>query len=156
MKNLSLVLIIALVLGIAIRANAAEEKRTAEIIGLNGEASIMAAGQSNWSPARIGTIFNEGDTLKTAANSMATLNVDGKGQTATVEVSEGSQLLLSTMAVDSQAGTSKTLLDLAVGEVLIKAQKVHGAESKFEVKTPTSIVGVRGTTFRVKVEALEE
>ena len=58
--------------------------------------------------------------------------------------------------VDPKADTSKTLLDLAMGEILIKAQKVHGEKSQFEVKTPTSIVGVRGTTFNVKVEAVEE
>jgi hypothetical protein len=84
------------------------------------------------------------------------LNVDGSGQTATVEVKENSQLLLSELLVNPANGTQKTLLDLAAGEILIKAQKVKGEESKFEVKTPTSIVGVRGTTFAVKVEALEE
>jgi len=87
---------------------------------------------------------------------MALVNVDGKGQVATIEVKENSQLLFSELIIDEAMKKEKTLLDLAVGEILIKAQKVHGAESKFEVKTPTSIVGVRGTTFAVKVEALDE
>jgi len=156
MKILRIVCIIALVLGVATFALAVEAKRTAQLISLDGKAEIKLAGQSNWSPAKVGSILNEGDTLKTSPGSMALLNIDGKGQTATVEVSEGSQLLMSEMMVDQKAGTSKTLLDLAMGEILIKAQKVHGEESKFEVKTPTSIVGVRGTTFKVKVESVEE
>ena len=56
---------------------------------------------------------------------------------------------------DDQAGTQNTLFDLSLGEILIKAKKLHSEKSKFEVKTPTSIVGVRGTTFSVTVEAVK-
>jgi hypothetical protein len=156
MKVLKMTCVVALILGLATCVYAAEGKRTAEIISLNGTAEVKLAGQTSWSPAQVGTILNEGDTLKTGLKSEAVLNVDGKGQTATVDVSENSNLLLSAMMLDQKAGTSRTLLDLAMGEILIMAQKVKGEQSKFEVKTPTSIVGVRGTTFRVKVEAVEE
>lgn len=155
MKILKVLCIAALVLTMAVAAYAME-KRTASIVSIDGSAEVKAAGQASFSPATVGMVLNEGDTIKTAAKSWVLLNVDGKGQTATVEVKEGSQMLLAELLVDPKAGTSKTLLDLAMGEVLIKAQKVHGEESKFEVKTPTSIVGVRGTTFNVKVEAVEE
>jgi hypothetical protein len=156
MKMLRILFIAALVIGVAATAFAVESKRTAQILSIDGQAEVRLAGESSWSPAQAGMILKEGDTLKTGAESVAMLNVDGKGQTATVEVKEKSQLLLSEMLADTSAGTSKTLLDLAMGEVLIKAQKVHGEQSKFEVKTPTSIVGVRGTTFNVKVEAVED
>ena len=56
---------------------------------------------------------------------------------------------------NKEEGTQKTLLDLAIGKILIRAKKLHSEEEKFEVKTPTTIVGVRGTTFAVEVEALE-
>jgi hypothetical protein len=156
MKIVSILCIAALVLGMATLAYAVESKRTAQILSIDGQAEVKLAGDSDWSPAQVGMVLKEGDALKTAAGSLLMLNVDGKGQTATVEVKERSQLLLSEMLADTSAGTSKTLLDLAMGEVLIKAQKVHGEQSKFEVKTPTSIVGVRGTTFNVKVEAVED
>lgn len=155
MKILRVMCIVALVLTIAVASYAAE-KRTAAIMSIDGSAQVKSAGQVIFVPAAVGMVLNEGDTIKTAAKSWVLLNVDGKGQTATVEVKENSQMLLAELLVDQKAGTSKTLLDLAMGEVLIKAQKVHGTESKFEVKTPTSIVGVRGTTFNVKVEAVEE
>jgi len=155
MNIFKLICISALIITLAAIGYAAE-KRTAQIVSLEGTAQVKAAGQAEWVPAQVGMVMNEGDTLKMAEKSWALVNVDGKGQAATVEVKEGSQLLLAEMIVDQESGTSKTLLDLAIGEVLIKAQKVHGEESKFEVKTPTSIVGVRGTTFNVKVEAVRE
>jgi hypothetical protein len=131
------------------------EKRSAQVTSLDGTAEVKQVGQAAWIPVSVGMVLNQGDTLKTAANSWALLNVDD-GRIATVEVKESSQMMIAELMVDSGSDTSKTLLDLAVGEVLIKAQKVRGENSKFEVKTPTSIVGVRGTTFNVKVEAMEE
>jgi hypothetical protein len=156
MKIFRFVCISALVLGMATAAFAAETSRTARITSLDGSAEVKPAGQSSWSAVQSGAVLNEGDTLKTGAKSMAILDIGDKGEVGTVEVSEGSQLLLSDMTFDKKSDTSRTLLDLAMGEVLIKAQKVHGEGSKFEVKTPTSIVGVRGTTFKVKVESMEE
>lgn len=154
MKTLRLVCITAMILAIAV-AGYAMEKRTATIVSIDGTAEVKAEGQSSWAPASVGTVLNQGDVIKTSPKSWALLNVDG-GRIATVEVKEGSQMTIAELMADPKAETSKTLLDLAMGEVLIKAQKVHGDKSKFEVKTPTSIVGVRGTTFNVKVEAVEE
>ncbi len=154
MKTLRFICIIAVVLSIAV-VGYAMESRSAEITSLNGTAEVRQAGQDGWVPAKVGMVLSEGDTIKTAPSSWALLNVDA-GKIATVEVKASSQMLISELMADPTVDTSKTLLDLAMGEVLIKAQKVHGENSKFEVKTPTSIVGVRGTTFSVKVEALED
>ena len=156
MKILKTLCIVVLILGISTFAYAADGKHTAQITSLDGKAEVKLAGQTAWNPVQVGATLNEGDTLKTNANSKALLTIGVKGEVGTVEVSGGSQLLLSSMMFDQKANTSKTLLDLAMGEVLIKAQKLEGDKSSFEVKTPTSIVGVRGTVFKVKVEAVEE
>lgn len=156
MKTLKIVCIVALVLGMATSAFAVEARRTAQITELEGMAAVKPAGGSEWMSAKAGETLKEGDTLKTEANSKAVLMIGEKGEVGTVEVAEKSQLLLSSMMFDQNANVSKTLLDLAMGEVLVKAQKLQSDESRFEVKTPTSIVGVRGTVFKVKVESAEE
>ena len=155
MKTARFACIAALIFGMASLAFAAETQRTAQIISIDGSAEVKPANSNSWMPAQAGAVMSEGDTLKTGAKSMAILDIGEKGEVGTVEVSEGSQLQLATMSVDRKSDTSRTLLDLAMGEVMVKAQKVHGEGSKFEVKTPTSIVAVRGTTFKVKVESME-
>jgi hypothetical protein len=103
----------------------------------------------------MGMILKEGDMIRTMAGSWALLNVDGHAETATVEVKENSQLKMAQLLENKDASSQSTLLDLALGEVLIKAKKLHSEKSKFEVKTPTSIVAVRGTTFSVAVKSVE-
>ena len=54
------------------------------------------------------------------------------------------------METESKTGDKTTLLDLALGKVLVHVEKLQG-KSKFEVRTPTALTGVRGTTFTVEV-----
>ena len=94
--------------------------------------------------------------LETKDKSWAIIEIQGRsGKSAEVEIQANSQLLISELVMDASKGTEKTLLDLSVGKILIKAEELHDKDSKFEVQTPTSIVGVRGTTFAVEVEPIE-
>jgi len=153
MKILKLFLISVLVIGMVSSACVAAEKRTAEIIELKGKAEVvLAAGDKV--PAKVGMVLNEGDALMTAERSKAIVRLSG-AEKATVEVDKDTQIMFSELMSDSRRGTQKTLLDVAIGKILIQVEKMKDERSKFEVRTPTSVVGVRGTSFSVEVEGLE-
>jgi len=155
MKILKAAGILFLVVFVAWSVNAEEIERTAKIMSITGGASVRLTGQEAWITAEEGMVLNQGDIVKTGPESWVLLNVNGTGETATVEVDSNSQLLMAQLLRDTEKGTESTLLDLAIGEILITVEKIQTAESTFEVKTPTSTVGVRGTKFAVKVEAME-
>ncbi|MFH0764588.1 MAG: FecR domain-containing protein [Candidatus Omnitrophota bacterium] len=48
-------------------------------------------------------------------------------------------------------GNGKVFLELAVGKVLVDVNKEGFKGSKFEVRTPTALAGVRGTKFSIDV-----
>lgn len=154
MKTLRLVCIIFLIAGMVSPVFSAVARRTAAIAQVNGTVEVKI-GSADWVPAKTGLILNQGDIVRTKENSWALLNVDGMAETATVELKKNSRILLTELLENKEDMTQKTLLDLTIGEILIKAKKLHSGKSSFEVKTPTSIVGVRGTTFSVTVEAVE-
>ncbi len=155
MKILKIVCIFLLVVGVASSAFTEEVKRSAKVVDYEGQVEARLMGERKWAPAESEMVLTEGDILRTRRDSWALLNLDGDGETATVTVQENSQLLISKLTRDEAEGSQETLLDLGLGKVLIEAEKLHSEKSKFEVKTPTSVVGVRGTTFAVEVEALE-
>jgi len=154
MKIISMILVLGMAVSFCAAGFAEEAPRVATIIEMNGKVDVRM-GSGPWMPATVGMLLNQGDTVKTMSDSFAVLNVDGTAETASVEVKENSNLRLAMLVQDKEAATQNTLLDLSLGEILIKAKKLHSDKSKFEVKTPTSIVGVRGTTFSVTVEAVE-
>jgi hypothetical protein len=155
MRILKVLLVVGLVLAVSTLAMAGETKRTASISDMKGKGEVRTTQDKKWVEAKMGMILKEGDMIRTMAGSWALLNVDGHAETATVEVKENSQLKMAQLLENKDASSQSTLLDLALGEVLIKAKKLHSEKSKFEVKTPTSIVAVRGTTFSVAVKSVE-
>ena len=144
---LKLAIAVLLTLLVSVPALAATDQ--AKVTKITGQADYKKAGGADFSTLKIGDILNEGDAVKTGAGSEVTMELVGKAKTAEIVVRESSKFVFKTFQHDADA-TDTTLLDVSLGAVLVKAEKLAG-DSKFEVKTPTSIVGIRGTTFEVKV-----
>ncbi len=152
MKIVKLLCVLGLVLGAFSFGFAEQTKRTASVAETKGVVEVKI-GKGKWTPAKVGMELNQGDIIRTKKDSWALVNLDGMAETATVELKQNGQLKMAELLENKDEQAQTTLLDLALGEILIEAKKLHSEKSKFEVKTPTSIVGVRGTTFSVSVEA---
>ncbi len=125
--------------------------RSVIIAELKGPVQVKIRELKDWRDAHPGDVLHEMDEIRTAAGGFALLLLDKDGETGKMELKEKSHLKLSTMKIDSTSLDKTTYLDLAIGKVLVHAQKLK-ADSKFEVRTPTGTAGVRGTVFEVSVE----
>lgn len=148
--GLGIVAALALAMGLAEPGLAQTlEAKQATIDKVKGE--VLARLQAGaWQIAQRGMILNEKDEIKTGEGAEAEVLLD-RGKVARVEIREKSFFRLHTLKQDAGTGDRTTLLDLAIGKVLIRAEKLKG-NSKFEVRTPTATTGVRGTVFEVAVE----
>ncbi len=153
MKVIKVSLIALVIVGMSFVSYGAETARTATILDMDGRVSVRLSDGINV-PAEIGMEIGQGDAIITGEGAFALVRLEGE-ETATLDISENSRLLLSELIFDAAEDSQSTLLDLAMGKVLIRADRLHSEKSRFEVKTPTSVVGVRGTTFEVQVEGLE-
>ncbi len=124
------------------------------VMSISGNAEVMESGASSWIPALSGMKLGSGDTIRTKENSHLDLDFGGKAQAAVVRIAEKSTLKIDAYIASDKIEDRKITLDLAVGEVLVKVNKVKD-ESQFQVRTPTSIVGVRGTMFKVRTSQSE-
>ncbi|MBI3088307.1 MAG: FecR domain-containing protein [Candidatus Omnitrophica bacterium] len=150
MRDLRAGCLVVALLSLSLASAHAQSTRQATVAEVRGDVSVKLAG-GEWQPAAVGALLNEKDEIKTAAGGYAQLLLDENGQTAQVELKENSHMRLNTMSRDPETGNKTTLLDLAIGRVLVHAEKLQG-DSKFEVRTPTSTTGVRGTVFEVSAE----
>lgn len=133
-----------------VNAYAAEAMSQAKVMEIKGEAMFLKAGTSNWLKLEKDMMLEEGDSVKTGADSEVKLELMGARKAAELIVRKDTEFVLKTLRHDKESQTENTLLDVEIGAILIKAEKLMG-DSKFEVKTPTSIVGIRGTLFEVQV-----
>ena len=130
----------------------AEVPRVAEIVNSQGAVWFRKGGTTEWKGAEKGMLLLENDEIKTGENATAEILLDTAGETGKLDLSSNTQMRFDAMKNDPATADKTTLLDLALGKVMIKAEKLKG-NSSFQVKTPTSICGVRGTLFEVTVEA---
>ena len=98
-----------------------------------------------------GTALGEGANVKTGDNGFVTLRLaDG----STMVVQSKSQVKLEiARTIANTGGVPITRLGLTSGRVEAQVRKRDGAAGRFEIATPTSNMGVRGTSFRVSADA---
>jgi hypothetical protein len=115
-----------------------------------GKNVFVKSTDGEWKPAADGMVILPGDEVRTAADNSVEVLMDG-GKIGRVEVKEGSLFRIQTAEKDPETGDDRTMLDLAIGKILVKVESLKG-NSKFEVRTPTALTGVRGTVFEVTVK----
>ncbi len=142
-------LIILAVMPLLIPSAWSAEIREALIADMKGQVTVKLNG-GEWKEALPGTVLHQNDEIKTGPDGYAEILLDG-GDVARLELQANSYFRIHTMGMDKESGDKNTLLDLAIGKVLVHAEKLK-SDSKFEVRTPTSTTGVRGTVFEVNVE----
>lgn len=129
-------------------------ERTATILSLKGAAETKSS-KTDWKPVQEGMVLKEGDIVRTKVGSHMVLGLDGAEESALIDVMENSQVTISTLQKNREEDYETTLLNLAIGKILVKAKKIHSQKSKFEVQTPASLIGIRGTAFSVSVREME-
>lgn len=120
---------------------------TAVITKISGDVKIKRGESGQWIKAEEGMKLSENDSIKTSKDSFVHLNVGLAGR---IKVKEDTELLLKTLSSEAGKHIETICLYLAMGELIIDARDIKEA-STFDTVTPTTIAGVRGTIYSVKV-----
>lgn len=110
-----------------------------------GGASPEAAGR----PVNMGDQLDEGDVLSVGPDSYTSLRLHDGSQ---VHVQAGTRMVLDRLRQVNESGRSSTSLGLRRGRVDTQVTPQRGG-SRFDVRTPLAVAGVRGTRFGVSVDA---
>ena len=127
----------------------AEEIRYVSIQTIQG---IVEVRQNNgdWKPAQNGTILYQHDEIRTGKGAYAQVLIDRDADTGSLEIKEKTRMRFNTLEKNKQTQEKTTLLDVAIGRIMVHVEKLKGA-SRFEANTATTTMGVRGTTIEVIV-----
>lgn len=132
-----------------------DETGKATVMKVEGGVEIRIQDR-DWQNAQAGMVLGQEDEIRTGPNGMAQLLLDQGGKTGQIEIQPESRLRFSQLRFDPQSERRSTVLDLAVGNVLVQAEKLSEGDSEFRVRTPNAVSGVRGTSFTVSTQPKKE
>ncbi len=118
--------------------------RSPRIIAMHGEVEVMSLREGTWVPARAGERVEVGWTIRVQRGSQVDIvcrnryemRVSGQGQPVVIRI--------------VSLGRGVVAYEVIEGRAAISA-RVHAAEGRFLVLTPTAITAVMGTRFLVEV-----
>jgi hypothetical protein len=119
----------------------------AEVRAVKGNA-MFSTGGAPWIPLKTGTVLGSGATVKTGPGSVVDLFLGNSA--GTVRVTENTTLALDKLALtDTGADTVvEVQLNVPEGTILGNVNKLSAA-SKYEIKVPNGVAGIRGTKYRI-------
>ncbi len=126
---------------------ASSTDRLAEIVSFSGEAKVV--NNNNESSVKVfdGMKLSPGDIVVTGKNAWVKLNIDNNKD---LVIGENTRLELSDLSGSKANKTDSTSLKLWAGQVWTNIKESLTFKSKYEIKTPTSVAGVRGTKYLIE------
>jgi len=127
----------------------AETKHNRAVIrAVHGGAQVSNNKGQSWNPAKVGTFLGANSVVKTATDGTVDLFLGDNGPV--VRVTPETSLGIDRLDLEN-TGVEKvieTQLDLKNGRILGSVKKMAAA-SKYEVKTPVGVAGIRGTEYDI-------
>ncbi|MEK6743704.1 MAG: FecR family protein [Nitrospirota bacterium] len=131
-------------------ASVLADDSAAVVTRLDGNASVFTKGGKTGTPIRKNDKLIKGQEVKVGEKSRIELKYpDG----TVMRFAERSTIKIDDITYDSKTQSKKVKVDLGGGKLWANVKKLVTSDSKVEVKTVNAVAGVRGTVYRVNVEA---
>jgi FecR protein len=152
MKRNQIILSCALVLALAgvTTLHSAEEGRKegkATVRSVHGK--VEYANNDTWLPVKPNMKFPAGVTIRTGADGVADISVNGTSSAIRLTNSTTLQIPAMSYVGSAREGDTTTMLNLVSGSVIGNVKKIS-ANSRYEIMTPHGVAGIRGTDFMVE------
>jgi FecR protein len=139
--------VVAVVGACVVSSVQAAEAGKAVVRTIRGQAQYQESG-GQWLPLKVGQVLKAGSTVRTANDSHADLFMDQNGPV--VRLVENTTLGLDKLnyTVTGVDTIIETQLDLKSGRIIGIVRKMAD-QSKYEIKTPNGVAGIRGTEYDI-------
>jgi len=132
------------------QAMAADTLRVAKITAVQGDVKVLRAGGEKSFSAFKGMGLTQGDTIITGKDGRVTLEL---AEDKELKIGENSRVMISELLKSLEDNADKISLNLKAGQVYTNVKNKLSSGAKYEIRTPTAVMGVRGTQFFVTLSS---
>ncbi|UCD57345.1 MAG: FecR domain-containing protein [Candidatus Hydrogenedentota bacterium] len=117
------------------------------IVEITGTVEVLPKGETEWRAAEEGMSLNEGDSVRSGPDSKA---IGVFADQLIMAVEQDSEVNLEKLEKSRRRGIN-IAVNLDNGQIWNDVGRLGTKRSKFYVKTPQAVTGVRGTVFTVRI-----
>jgi hypothetical protein len=129
------------------QVSAEKASRIAALMEVDGAVFVKKAGGHREFKAFKQMGLTQGDLVRTGSDGSAKIVYEDGTETS---IGKYAQVMISELSADGEA--KQTSIKLWAGKVWNKVKTLLNANDRFEVETPTVVIGVRGTLFFVQID----
>lgn len=122
------------------------------VSSLIGDVNTLHKDETAWNPAALGLGVYQYDTVKTGEKSKVRITFEDG---SLLNLSETTELEIKEHVYTPEDKRRTSLLKMTTGKMRVLCQKLTGEGSRFQVETPTAVIGIRGTQFIIWVVSNE-
>lgn len=139
-------------LGADLQAQTMKQSK-AVVRNIRGDVRYKANAAADWVPLKVNTSLNPGAYVETGSQSSVDLFLRDIG--SVVRVTESTQMGIDKLSYSREGDETvvDTELNLKAGTILGNVKKM-AATSRYDVKIPNGVCGIRGTEFRVSASGI--
>lgn len=143
MKKLSIFLVVVLVFSMLQvgQVNGKSLTRDAKVVETSGKATFKRGGEKTYKVFK-GLKLRKGDVVLTGKDGKVIVEIDGDKR---VTIGKNTSIVFSELTGLSSKDSDQTKMTLNMGSVMSKIDKKLKNTSSYEIETPTTIMGVKGT-----------
>ncbi len=142
------ILFLILTLGLVTNAWAVKGNPIGEVSSFYGDVKDRHKGEVKWIPAKLGLDIYQYDTVKTEKKSKVRIVFEDG---SLLNLSEDTELEIKEHIYTPKEKRRVSLFALLRGKMRVFCQRFAGRGSRFQVETPTAVIGIRGTEFIIWV-----
>ncbi|WP_102344797.1 FecR domain-containing protein [Bacillus sp. Marseille-P3661] len=146
---LSFLLVLSLILP-TLSTAAAKSTRIAITKDVKGKVYMKKGGGKKEFGVKDGFSLSQGDTVRTGVKSSTNIVYDDGSKST---IGPTSKVVISKLKNDESS--KKTKIKMLSGKIWNSIQSLTNANDEYEIETPTSVMGVRGTLFLVTTSPLD-
>lgn len=125
----------------------ADEPSAARVVALSGTITVTGIDGAG-TPLGLGTIIVEGMQIETGGNGFVTLGLEDGSR---ISLPSNSRVRVAKLRMARYTKSPRTEIMLLRGRVESRVSPLESSKGRYEVRTPHSVAGVRGTHFRVGI-----
>jgi hypothetical protein len=124
-----------------------DEPSAARVVALSGTITVTGL-DGVGAPLVLGTIIVEGMQIETGGNGFVTLGLQDGSR---ISLPSNSRVRVAKLRMARHTKSPRTEIMLLRGRVESRVSPLESSKGRYEVRTPHSVAGVRGTHFRVGI-----